>query len=135
MEWLPDSLPIRVGVPTALHFRVREPGGAPARLQPYMGMNAHAVIVRTNGSVFVHLHPMGTVSPAAQEAFALRDAGDTTATGRLRPSQNEMPSEAMPPLSSEFSIPYEFPRAGTYRIWVQVRRASRVLTGVFVLTV
>lgn len=138
MEWLTDSTPIRAGNATSLHFRVRDPSGAPATLEPYMGMSAHAVIVRTDGSLFVHLHPMGTVSPAAQEAFALRDRGDTTPTGRLLPMAAGMPSSMSPqsmPLSSDFSIPYEFPRPGTYRIWVQVRRASRVLTGVFIVDV
>jgi hypothetical protein len=134
MEWLADSSAIRPGVPTTLRFRVRDATGAPAALEPYMGMNAHAVIARTDGSVFIHLHPMGTVSAAAQEAFTLRDRGDTTATGRLRIQSGEMPSDTMP-LASEFEIPYEFPRSGTYRIWVQVRRASRVLTGVFVVDI
>jgi hypothetical protein len=134
MEWLADSSAIRPGAPTTLRFRVRDASGAPALLDPYMGMNAHAVIVRTDGSVFIHLHPMGTVSAAAQEAFALRDRGDTTAGGRLRARSNGMPAGTMP-LASAFEIPYEFPRHGTYRIWVQVRRGSRVLTGAFVVDI
>jgi hypothetical protein len=134
MEWRADSMPIRVGSATTLRFRVHDPSGAPATLQPYMGMNAHAVIARSDGSVFVHLHPMGTVSPAAQEAFALRDHGDTTPSGHLLLRGSAMPADAMP-LASEFSIPYEFPRPGTYRIWVQVRRDGRVLTGVFIVDV
>jgi hypothetical protein len=133
MEWLADSTPIRPGVEATLRFRVRDSVGAPATLQPYLGMSAHAVIVRTDGSVFIHLHPMGTVSAAAQEAFALRDRGDTTASGRLRaPVESAMVPMT---LAGDFAIPYVFPRGGTYRIWVQVRRASRVLTGVFVLGV
>lgn len=134
IEWLADSTPIRAGAPTTLHFRVRDPSGAPAMLESYLGMNAHVVIARTDGAVFIHLHPMGTVSPAAQEAFALRDRGDTTASGRLRRSEARM-SPAIMPLSSEFSIPCEFPSPGQYHIWVQVRRASRVLTGVFIVDV
>lgn len=134
MEWLADSTPPRSGVATTLRFRVRDLSGAPATLEPYMGMTAHAVIARTDGSVFVHLHPMGTVSSAAQEAFALRDQGDTTASGRLKVVGTSMPADAMP-LSSAFEIPYEFPKPGSYRVWVQVRRASRVLTGVFVINI
>ena len=134
MDWLADSTRIRAGEDATLRFRVRDPSGAPAVLEPYLGMAAHAVISKTDGSVFVHLHPAGTVSMAAQEVFALRDHGDTTPAGHLRLPTDTMSGHAMP-LASEFSFPYVFPRSGTYRVWVQVRRAGKVLTGVFDMTV
>ena len=130
MERLADSTPLRAGKDATLRFRVRGPDGAAAMLEPYLGMAAHAVIATTDGSVFVHLHPAGTVSMAAQEVFALRDRGDTTQTGHLRLPAESVMQHAMP-FASEFSFPYVFPRAGTYRVWVQVRRAGKVLTGVF----
>jgi hypothetical protein len=34
-------------------------------------------------------------------------------------------------MSGDISFPYEFPKAGRYRVWVQVKPADRVLTGVF----
>jgi hypothetical protein len=129
MEWLPDSTNVRAGSETTLRFRVNDPSGSLATLEPYLGMSAHAVIARTDGSVFIHLHPAGTISFAAQEVFALRDRGDTTAKGRLQFANDSMPH--MPRMAGEFSFPYIFPRRGTYRIWVQVRRNERVLTGVF----
>jgi len=131
MEWLADDSPIRSGSDATLRFRVREPNGAVATLEPYLGMVAHAVIARTDGSVFVHLHPEGTVSMAAQTVFASRDRGDTTAAGRLRVASAVMPVMSM---TGVFSAPYIFPRAGEYRVWVQVRRHGRVLTGVYNLT-
>jgi hypothetical protein len=134
IEWLADSTPLRVGREATLRFRVRDPHGAVATLEPYLGMSAHAVVAKTDGSVFVHLHPAGTVSMAAQEVFALRDRGDTTSAGRLRVTADSMPSDAMP-MSGELSVPYLFPRPGTYRIWVQVKHNGRVLTGVFDATV
>ncbi|HKS97591.1 MAG TPA: hypothetical protein VJV74_15860, partial [Terriglobia bacterium] len=39
-----------------------------------------------------------------------------------------MPSGPLPP---EVSFPYGFPRPGTYRIFVQIKRAGRIETGVF----
>ena len=130
MEWLADSTPVRAGEDVTLRFRVRDPTGAPATLEPYLGMAAHAVIAKTDGAVFVHLHPAGTVSMAAQEVFTLRDRGDTTPTGHLRLPSDTVMQHAMR-LPDELSFPYVFPRAGVYRVWVQVRRAGRVLTGVF----
>ena len=132
MEWLADSVVARVGDEVTLRFRVRNPSGSLATLQPYLGMNAHAVIAKRDGSVFIHLHPAGTISMGAQEVFALRDRGDTTAGGRLR-HLDSMPFHEMP-MTGEFSVPYVFPRSGDYRIWVQVRRDNRVLTGVFDVT-
>ena len=129
MEWLADANPIRAGTEATLRFRVLDRGGVIASLEPYLGMPAHAVVARTDGSVFIHLHTAGTISFAAQQVFALRDRGDTTAKGRLR-----LPSDSMPhamPMTGEFSFPYIFPHAGSYRIWVQVRHGGRVLTGVF----
>lgn len=134
MEWLADSTPLRAGKDVTLRFRVSDPTGQPATLEPYLGMAAHAVIAKTDGTVFVHLHPAGTVSMAAQEVFALRDRGDTTPAGHLRLQDDTMPQHTMP-LPSEFSFPYVFPRSGAYRVWVQVRRAGRLLTGVFDVTV
>jgi len=37
---------------------------------------------------------------------------------------------SLPP-TAEASFPYAFPRAGRYRLWVQVKRQGRILTGVF----
>lgn len=110
---------------------VRDAKGAAAPLQPYLGMAGHAVVLRDDQSVFIHLHPMGTVATVAQQIFVLRDRGDTTPRGRLR--ADALVATTMPPmtLSDTLNFPYEFPKPGRYRIWVQVKPAHRVLTGTF----
>ena len=133
MRWMRDSTPLRANRETTLRFSVVDGNGKPAQLEPYMGMAAHAVVTRDDGSVFIHLHPMGTVKVAAQQAFALRDRGDTTEAGRLR--LEDTVGTALSPhaahSTSEVSFPYEFPKPGNYRIWVQVKRSGHVQTGVF----
>ena len=121
--------------PIDLAFTVRDPIGNVVSLNPYLGMAAHAVILRDDESVFIHLHPMGTVSTTAQQVFRARDAGDTTAHGRLKPDALAPPAMPAKSMTGDFLLPYEFPRPGHYRLWVQVKPASDVLTGVFDITV
>jgi hypothetical protein len=137
MRWVRDPEPFVAKRETTLRFEVRDSTGNPVSVEPYMGMAGHAVVLRDDGSVFIHLHPMGTVTMAAQQAFALRDRGDTTATGRLRQDDSALATVSTHAghAMSEVSFPYEFPKPGKYRIWIQVKRAGRVLTGAFDTTV
>lgn len=121
---------IEVGAEVELRFMLHAPDGTPGMPEPYMGMPAHAAVTRDDGAVFVHLHPMGTVSLAAHLLFEQRARGDTARDERgglvLRDAG---PHDAQH--DHAIAFPYEFPQPGRYRIWVQVKRDGRVLTGAF----
>jgi hypothetical protein len=131
--WERGPSPLVEGAPAPLSFSVREADGRPASLQPYLGMVAHAVVARDDGGVFIHLHPMGTISPASQEAFTLLQQG--TATGvigsRIAANDSLMAAMAHPFPSGHVSFPYAFPQPGRYRIWIQVKRGGLVQTAAF----
>jgi hypothetical protein len=119
MTWLKDGL---------LRFQVKGPDGRPASLEPYLGMLAHAVVTREDGSVFVHLHPAGSFAMAAQETFE-RKLGQPP----MRMMKMDHPAHGAPGV---VSFPYdELPKSGRYRVWVQVKSGGRVLTGAFVTEV
>jgi hypothetical protein len=132
MQWQADSLLV-AGKPAALKFVVQNADGTPAQLDPYMGMPAHAVIAKDDGSVFVHLHPMGTISMASQMAFAMRQPGDTIAgsLGKRLTAAEMSAMQHAPPVIGEVSFPYAFPKPGKYRIWVQVKLDGKVSTAAF----
>jgi hypothetical protein len=69
------------------------------------------------------------VSSAAQQVFVARDRGDTTTNGTLR--IDSAAATMTMPVSSEFSLPYEFPKPGRYRLWVQVKAHGVPWTAVF----
>jgi hypothetical protein len=129
ISWTGDAQPI-AGRAGALRFSLRDIQGGPVKVEPYLGMQGHAVVMRRDGKVFIHLHPGGTTSMASQMAFALRDRGDTTATGRLQLDAASMPMVTTAPLR-EIAFPYAFPSPGDYRVWVQLRSAGRVRTAAF----
>ena len=85
--------------------------GAAVTVEPYMGMAAHLVIASRDGSVFAHLHPSGSISMAAMQQFADGAAADPHA-GHVMP------------MDSAVAIPYAFPKAGPYRVLVQVKHGG-----------
>ncbi len=134
VQWA-ERTKVAANVTGVLRFVLSAGDGKPVPVEPYLGMLGHAVVMREDGRVFVHLHPNGTSSMASQMAFAIRDRGDTTSSGRLRLDAAHTMDAAPPTLSSEISFPYAFPTAGRYRVWVQIRSAGTVHTSPFDVTV
>jgi len=116
MIWVQDEAPVHSKRATWFRFRIEENNGQPAHdLELYMGMQGHAAFVKSDRTTFAHVHPSGSVSMAAL-SLVNPHAGHLMSTG---------------PLPSEVSFPYGFPQPGDYRIFVQVKRAGRVETGIF----
>jgi len=109
-----------------LSFSARNKLGVVVPVQPYLGLVAHAVVMKDDGTVFAHLHPSGTATMAARQAFDQRIAGDTLDNGRLKPMKMNMKEPAT--LPGQFSFPYAFPSPGRYRMWVQTKLDNKVET-------
>lgn len=146
--------------PYSLTFEVLDPSGKPAQLEPYLGMNGHAAIVRSDGSVYVHLHPVGTLAMASQQSMqnriadttriyrydnpkAFRDSIDRYVASLKAMSATDRDQLLLKTMtinghdmtgmvhSNMLTFPYAFPKAGQYRIFVQIKRNGQVLTGIF----
>ena len=100
-------------------FHLLDAQGHPATaMQPYLGMAGHAAFVKADGSTFAHTHPEGSAAMVdvmlAQESMGQGVAMD-----------------APPAVTPDVSFPYGFPAPGRYRIFVQMKHAGVVETGVF----
>ena len=152
----PKDKQFKVGQVESLKFKVHDALGLPAILEPYLSMLGHMAIMRDDAEVFIHLHPIGTISMAAQEALANTINDPITICLPLDSStvsldslsfitgENQLDSRQLTTmrndiqkmmqekgLSNEVSFPYSFPEPGKYRIWVQVRAKGKVLTAGF----
>ena len=135
MVWQRNPGPLLANHPYIFHFQVQDAAGQPVTdLEPYMGMAGHAEFVRTDLSVFAHVHPEGTVAMAD---MALVNAGpaQTTAASPAAATSGMGGMSGMAPTapaaSGDVTFLYGFPKPGAYRIFVQVKRAGQVETGVF----
>jgi len=155
LVWERGTAPLVERALAPLRFRVLAPDGSPARLEPFLGMAGHAVLRSDDGAVFAHLHPTGSVAMASQMALEMRTPADSVVGtlgrrmsaldgGMGMPGMAETPAarpatgagqETGRDLPGEFAIPYGFPRPGHYRLWVQVKRAGRVETAAFTMSV
>jgi len=143
MIWQRDPGPLKSNVPMEFRFLIEGKDGKPARdLEPYMGMAAHAEIIRSDASVFAHVHPAGSVSMAALDLAQMQTPGAAQASPQDGMSMNasmnmskSMSTMNMPGMSPTvdpmISFPYGFPKPGLYRVFVQIKRAGRVETAVF----
>jgi hypothetical protein len=119
-----------------LRFAVRDVILRPVKLDHYMGMAGHLILRREDGAVFTHLHPSGSYSMTAQQLFELRAEGKAPLKVA---SAKDDPICKLPAFDAavtnmvheDISFPYAFPKAGAYRLWVQVKVRGEVLTGVF----
>ncbi|RFS17141.1 hypothetical protein [Emticicia sp. C21] len=148
---------LKAGQVYDLKFSVMSPDGKPAELQTYLGMMGHAAILKEDGSVYIHLHPNGTFSATAQQVMEKRIGEKTNPSPRLDNAKRFRDSvdnvllqlQALPEAERDralmggmvhqttghhdgsVSFPYVFPSAGNYRIWLQVKRNGKILTGAF----
>jgi hypothetical protein len=112
--------PLHAKRPYVFRFRVEDGAGEPAKdMEFYMGMLGHAAFVRSDRSVFAHVHPSGSIPMAA---LALTQPNEPHA-GHLTMASSGLPAAV--------SFPYGFPKPGDYRIYVQVKRGGNILTGMF----
>jgi hypothetical protein len=122
MIWELDPGPLRAKTALRLRFEVEKSSGNPAQdLEPYMGMAGHLIVLRSDGSVFAHVHPAGSVAMASLEL-----AGKSLSAATI-PDMASMQASQL----SEVTFPYGFPETGDYRLFVQIKRRSQVQTGVF----
>ena len=128
MIWERGTAPFTANHFVWLRFRLETPDGKPVSdSEPYMGMAGHAEIVNSDRSVFAHIHPDGSVAMAALELAQKNSAtGDANASAEM--SGMDMSTD---PRSAEVSFPYGFPKAGEYRLFVQMKRGGTIETGVF----
>jgi hypothetical protein len=101
----------------------------PKDMSLYMGMVGHAAFVKTDGTVFAHIHPSGTVSMAALMMAQAENGSVSSNTMSDMPGMDMSGNSKSSP--NTVSFPYGFPTPGNYRIFVQMKHGNMIETATF----
>lgn len=110
---------IMAGMPTTLRVAVKTANDAPVTdLVDWLGMPGHAIVFSENTSTSIHAHAMrpGT--------------GHGEGHGGMHGGHGGMGAAAA---ANVLDIDVTLPRAGLYKVFVQIKRGGRVVTAPFVL--
>lgn len=115
--------------PQSFQFELLDKSSHPATDESlYMGMLGHAAFVKTDGTVFAHIHPNGSMSMAALMMANPQSRMQHAVNGGGNMAGMAMSVDHLP---ASVSFPYGFPSAGSYRIIVQMKHGQTVETGIF----
>ena len=135
ITWKNKKSSFKSGDNIDLQFQVLNEG-KPAVLEPYISMGGHAALLKKDQSVFVHIHPIGTISMASQEMFQenfiqnIVDQDDICFFGFVNDSTENYFNNISP--NGEVSFPaINLENTGKYGLWVQVKSAGEVITQKF----
>ena len=135
ITWIDKKYSYKSGENIDLQFQVMK-NGKPAVLEPYISMGGHAALLKKDQTVFVHIHPIGTISMASQEMFQesyvqnIVDQDDICFFGFVNDSTDNNYSNISP--NGEVSFPsINLDNTGEYGLWVQVKSDGEVITQKF----
>jgi hypothetical protein len=130
MEWIRPAV-LDSKQPIVFQFRLTDAvGRAPSDMALYMGMLGHAAFVKTDGTVFAHVHPAGSVSMAALLLAQQHSTGNSGMPGMEMTGMDHSGSKSAM-LPNQVSFPYGFPAPGRYRLFIQMKHGATIETGIF----
>ena len=154
-----DASQLQAGVESVVSLLVEKDGAPAADLEPYLGVSAHAVFIRTEDLAYVHAHAMEAgeeeghhahgAEPAAPPAghdhgveteadghdahAAPAQEGDHDAHASHQPDDHEAaPATWIDPNMSLHVTP---PAAGTYALWVEFIGGGEIRTVPFTIEI
>ena len=118
-----------------LTFQTQNLIGRPTVIEPYIQMGGHGAILKNDHSIFIHIHPIGTISMASQELYNQNDEIESSGICYFGSPDDSLKIY----LEDEKSIlnfpPINLEQPGDYIMWIQAKSMGEIITQKFDFTV
>ncbi|MBX3233542.1 MAG: hypothetical protein KIT84_11100 [Labilithrix sp.] len=124
---------IMPGMAATLKVAIKTLAGAPATdMVDWLGMPGHAIVLSEDSSTFIHAHGMPAGS-GGHGGHGGHDMPAAPATGHGGHGGHGTTPPAAGSTASVLDVEVTLPKAGLYKMFMQVKRGDRVITAPFVL--
>lgn len=125
-----DASGLEAGGESALSLTVEKDGAPADDIMPYLGVAAHAVLIREEDLAYVHAHAM-----AGEEAHGRHGDHPAPAAAGHDVGAHHMHGAAAGTVEPDMSVLVTLPGPGDYAVWIEFMGGGDVVTVPFALTV
>ena len=135
IKWLNEKKYFNINEDINLTFQTQNLMGHPTVIEPYIQMGGHGAILKNDHSIFIHIHPIGTISMASQELYNQNDEIESSGICYFGSPDDSLKIY----LEDEKSIlnfpPINLEQPGDYIMWIQAKSMGEIITHKFDFTV
>jgi len=114
-----------------LSFQTQTIDGNPSRIEPYIQMGGHGAILKNDHSIFIHIHPIGTISMASQELYNKNDEIESSGICYFGDTVDSITSYFEDQNSFVTFPPINLDKPGEYTMWIQAKSGGEIITQQF----
>ena len=131
LKWLNEKKYFNINEDINLTFQAQSIGGDPSDIQPYIQMGGHGAILKEDNSVFIHIHPIGTISMASQELYNQNDEIENSGICYFGSPDDSLKTYFENKKSIVNFPPLILDKPGDYIMWIQAKSEEEIITQKF----
>ena len=131
LEWVNKKNLFNINENIYLTFQTQTLNGIPSKIEPYIQMGGHGAILKNDHSVFVHIHPIGTISMASQELYNQNDAIENSGICYFGIAEDSLKIYFKNQNSIVNFPPINLDKPGDYIMWIQAKSEGEIITQKF----
>ena len=131
LDWLNKKNIFNINENIDLTFQTQTLDGKPSKIEPYIQMGGHGAILKNDHSVFIHIHPIGTISMASQELYNQNDEIENTGICYFGTTDDSLKTYFKKQNSIVNFPPISLDKPGQYMMWIQAKSEGEIITQKF----
>ena len=131
LQWINQKDNFNISEDINLTFQTQTLDGLPSKIEPYIQMGGHGAILKEDLSVFIHIHPIGTISMASQELYNQNDTIENSGICYFGVADDSLKTYFKNQNSIVSFPPINLDKPGNYIMWIQAKSEGEIITQKF----